>query len=101
MARTLIQRMRQERAALFVQRNWRGLMGRRRYAMKRKEEWAVRLLQRNWRGKAGRESYLAKREERNAAMMLQRISFVLYTVVLSSYSTVSPKVTFGTCRPVS
>ena len=43
MARTLIQRMRQERAALFVQRNWRGLMGRRRYAMKRKEEWAVRL----------------------------------------------------------
>jgi hypothetical protein len=73
MARTLIQRMRQERAALFVQRNWRGLMGRRRYAMKRKEEWAVRLLQRNWRGKSGRESYLAKREQRNAAMMLQRI----------------------------
>jgi DNA-binding response OmpR family regulator len=73
MARTLIQRMRQERAALFIQRNWRGLMGRRRYAMKRKEEWAVRLLQRNWRGKAGREAYLAKREQRNAAMMLQRI----------------------------
>ena len=60
MARTLIQRMRQERAALFVQRNWRGLMGRRRYNLKRKEEWAVRLLQRNWRGKAGRELYLAK-----------------------------------------
>ena len=56
-----------------VQRNWRGLMGRRRYAMKRKEEWAVRLLQRNWRGKSGREAYLAKREKRNAAMMLQRI----------------------------
>ena len=73
MARTLIQRMRQERAALFIQRNWRGLMGRRRYAMKRKEEWAVRLLQRNWRGKSGREAYLAKREQRNAAMMLQRI----------------------------
>ncbi len=73
MARTLIQRMRQERAALFVQRNWRGLVGRRRYAMKRKEEWAVRLLQRNWRGKAGRDAYLAKREERMAATMLQRI----------------------------
>ena len=73
MARTFVQRMREERAALFVQRNWRGMMGRRRYWAKKKEEWAVRIVQRNWRGKAGREVFLQKRKEREAASMVQRI----------------------------
>ena len=73
MARTFVQRMREERAALFVQRNWRGMMGRRRYWAKKKEEWAVRVVQRNWRGKAGREVFLQKRKEREAASMIQRI----------------------------
>ena len=73
MARTMVQRMREERAALFVQRNWRGMMGRRRYWAKKKEEWAVRLLQRNWRGKQGRESFLQKKKERAAAISVQRV----------------------------
>ena len=73
MARTMVQRMREERAALFVQRNWRGMMGRRRYWAKKKEEWAVRLLQRNWRGKQGRETFLQKKKERAAAISVQRV----------------------------
>ena len=73
LARTLILRMRSERAAIFVQRNFRGMQGRREAGRRRKEQWAVRLVQRSYRGKLGRSQYKLAREERRAAMLVQRI----------------------------
>jgi hypothetical protein len=73
MARTMVQRMREQKAALFVQRCWRGARGRKLCAERRKQEWAVRLVQRNWRGHIGREIYLQRRAEEAAAVNLQRV----------------------------
>jgi CheY-like chemotaxis protein/pimeloyl-ACP methyl ester carboxylesterase len=73
MARTMVQRIKMQKAAAFVQRNWRGASGRKRYLEKKQEEWACRLVQRNWRGKAGREIFLQRRLEERSASMLQRI----------------------------
>ena len=73
LARTLVQRMREERAALMLQTAWRGKVGRERLKLRKKEEWASSLVQRNWRGKAGRAIFKQKRKERNAAELVQRI----------------------------
>ena len=73
LARTLVQRMREEKAALLLQTNWRGRVGRERLKMKKREDWACKLVQRNWRGRAGREIFRKKRLANNAAKYLQRI----------------------------
>jgi CheY-like chemotaxis protein/pimeloyl-ACP methyl ester carboxylesterase len=73
MARSMVQKMREQKAVLFIQRVWRGARGRRLFAERRKMEWAVRLLQRNWRGHLGREKYLQRRAEEAAASNMQRV----------------------------
>ena len=73
LARTLVQRMREQKAALFVQRCWRGTQGRRVMSRKKREEWAVRYLQRCWRGRMGRNIFLNRRGEERAARNIQRL----------------------------
>jgi CheY-like chemotaxis protein/pimeloyl-ACP methyl ester carboxylesterase len=73
MARMMVQKMREQKAGLFIQRCWRGARGRRMFAERRKQEWAIRLVQRNWRGHLGREKYLQRRAEEAAAVNMQRV----------------------------
>lgn len=72
LARTLTIRMRQTRAALYIQRNWRGKVARRKFTGKRKKDWAIRLVQRSWRGRQGRQMYQVLRTRRRAAIIIQR-----------------------------
>ena len=73
LARTMVTRMRQVRAVLFIQRNWRGRMARRKYYGKQAMDWAVRLVQRQWRGRTGRGVYQAMRRKRLAVISIQKV----------------------------
>ena len=70
LTRTLVARMRQQRAALNMQRWWRGCMGRALVAVKRREHWAAHVVQRYWRGYAGRGlAWRMQLEERSARLV--------------------------------
>jgi CheY-like chemotaxis protein/alpha-beta hydrolase superfamily lysophospholipase len=73
MARTLVERMREQKAAMFLQRVYRGARGRRLFAERKNQEWAVRMVQRNWRGHMGRAIFLQRRAEEAGATTIQRI----------------------------
>ncbi|EQC39623.1 hypothetical protein SDRG_03054 [Saprolegnia diclina VS20] len=73
-ARTLARRVAQHKAALRIQRIYRGSKGRVLAAIRRKEDWAVRLVQRAWRGKAGRDVYALRKLQRASAIAIQAIA---------------------------
>lgn len=73
LTRTLVARMRQQRAALDMQRWWRGCIGRRVALQRKRELWAVRVVQRYWRGFKGRAIGLRMKLERQAALKIQRM----------------------------
>lgn len=72
LARTLVSRMRQQRAALDAQRWWRGCLARKAAKIARKEMWAARVVQRYWRGFQGRSATSRMQSERRAAQVIQR-----------------------------
>ncbi|OQR88276.1 hypothetical protein ACHHYP_06976 [Achlya hypogyna] len=73
-ARTLARRMARHKAALCIQRIYRGAKGREKAAARRKEDWAVRLVQRAWRGKVGRDAFALARAQRAAAVAIQAVA---------------------------
>ena len=73
LARTLVQRMRQKRAALFIQTRWRSKLSKDELRKRKKEDWACRLVQRNWRGKTGRSLFNEKKRQTNAARNMQKV----------------------------
>ncbi|KDO31888.1 hypothetical protein SPRG_03104 [Saprolegnia parasitica CBS 223.65] len=73
-ARTLAHRVAQHKAALRIQRVYRGCKGRVLAAIRRKEDWAVRLVQRAWRGKAGRDIYALRKRQRASAIAIQAVA---------------------------
>ncbi|OQR95077.1 hypothetical protein THRCLA_08026 [Thraustotheca clavata] len=72
-ARTLAHRMTMNKAALMIQRIYRGAKGRERYRIRKKEDWAVRLVQRAWRGKQGRDAFAQAKAEHLAAIRIESI----------------------------
>ena len=73
MAKTLINRVRREKAANIIQRCVRGSLGRKIYRMKKKELWAARFVQRTLRGHNARCISYSKRMERNAQINVARM----------------------------
>lgn len=73
MAKTMINRVRKEKAAMFIQRCMRGSLERKMYRMKKKELWAARFVQRTLRGHNARCISYSKRMERNAQINVARM----------------------------
>lgn len=73
LTRTLVSRMRQQRAALDVQRWTRGCFGRAKAKHRKKQRWAVLVLQRCWRGFSGRALSDKMKREKVAAERIQRM----------------------------
>ena len=57
----IIKKLREERAAQYIQRCYRGWKGRLAFLERMRLVWAAQLVQRNWRGHAGREQFLRRR----------------------------------------
>jgi hypothetical protein len=73
LTRTLVSRMRQQRAALDLQRWTRGCFGRAKAKHRKKQRWAVLVLQRCWRGYSGRALSDKMKREKAAAERIQRM----------------------------
>ena len=73
MAKTMINRVRREKAANIIQCCTRGCLGRKIYRMKKKELWAARFVQRTLRGHNARCISYSKRMERNAQINVARM----------------------------
>ncbi|GMH55632.1 hypothetical protein TrST_g11590 [Triparma strigata] len=69
----IIKKLREERAAQYIQRCYRGWKGRLEFLEKMRLVWAAQLVQRNWRGHAGREQFLRRRIESGAITHIQRV----------------------------
>ena len=69
----VFQRLRRERAILFVQRAWRGHRGRKEFMKQMRRVWASMVIQRAYRGYASRGFFLLLRTMHAAAGQIQRI----------------------------
>jgi len=69
----LAQRLREQRAALYIQRVYRGWKGRLRFLERIRMLWAAQLLQRNYRGHMSRKRFLELRRKHAAAQHMQRV----------------------------
>eukprot|EP01041_Mallomonas_annulata_P008252 gene8252-16970_t len=72
LAKKYVENLRRRRAALTIQRYFRGWLGRCRFLEQARRIWAAQLIQRTWRGYAGRLHALQKRIEIAAAVTVQR-----------------------------
>jgi hypothetical protein len=72
LSRTLVARMRQQRAALDMQRWFRGCQGRGKARFRKKQLWAARVVQRYYRGHKGRAEKDKIRRMKKSATDLQR-----------------------------
>lgn len=73
MAKTMMNRVRKEKAATKIQRCMRGSMGRKLFRLKKKEVWAARFVQRTLRGHRARCVSYSKRMEKNAQINVARM----------------------------
>lgn len=73
MAKTMVKRVRKEKAIMFIQRCMRGSHGRKVYRFKKKELWAARFVQRTLRGHRGRCVSYSMRMEKNAQIIVARM----------------------------
>jgi len=73
LARTLVHKLRCEKAALVLQSKWRQKLAQNEVDYRRQELWACRLVQRCWRGRLGRVEFNEKRDQTSAALHMQRI----------------------------
>jgi len=73
LARNLVKNIRRKRAALTIQRIFRGWKGRRRFFHQAKRLWAAIIIARTWRGYAARKWYFLTRLKIAAAANIQRI----------------------------
>ncbi|KAL3782241.1 hypothetical protein HJC23_000304 [Cyclotella cryptica] len=73
MAKTMMGRVRKEKAAMFIQRHFRGSLGRNIYRMKKKQLWAARFVQRTLRGHRGRCVSYSMRMEKRAQVNVARM----------------------------
>lgn len=73
MAKTMMLRLKKQKAATVIQSYTRGIFGRRIYQQKKRELWAAMLVQRAIRGHSGRCISYQKRMERKAQINLARM----------------------------
>ena len=73
MAKTMLGRIKKEKAAIVIQRCTRGIFGRKIYRQMKKELWAAMLVQRAVRGHSGRCTSYQKRMERRAQVNVARM----------------------------
>ena len=74
LAWTIVRRLREARAAAFIQRLYRGWKGRLGFLDHMRLIWASQVVQRAWRGFAGRKFFLLLRRMHAAAAHIQRIA---------------------------
>ena len=72
LARTLTRKLREQKAALFFQRHWRGYICRAEAETRRQEQWAAGMVQRRWRGLTGRRNFEMRVEREDAIGKVQR-----------------------------
>ena len=72
LARTLTRKLREDKAARFFQRHWRGYICRAEAETRRQEQWAANMLQRRWRGVTGRRNFEMRVEREDAIGKVQR-----------------------------
>jgi len=73
LAWTIVRRLREARAAAFIQRLYRGWKGRLGFLDHMRLIWAAQVVQRGWRGFAGRKFFSLLRRMHAAAAHIQRI----------------------------
>lgn len=72
-ARQLVKGIRRRKAAIVIQRNFRGWLGRCAFLDQARRIWATLLLQRSWRGYVGRRFYFMLRLRIAASANIQRL----------------------------
>jgi CheY-like chemotaxis protein/predicted nucleic acid-binding Zn-ribbon protein len=73
LARNMVKNIRKKRAALTIQRVFRGWKGRRKFFHQARRLWGAIILQRTWRGYAARKWYFFTRLKIAAAANIQRV----------------------------
>ena len=62
LAWSIVRRLREERAAIYIQRLYRGWRGRLEFLERMRSVWAAQVVQRSWRGFAGRKFFALLRQ---------------------------------------
>lgn len=73
LARNLAKNIRRKRAAMIIQRSFRGWLGRCKFLSQARRIWATLVIQRTWRGYLGRRLYFMMRVRVAAAAHIQRV----------------------------
>ena len=73
MAKTMMARLKRQTSANFIQRCFRGMIGRLIFMGKQKELWAAKLVQRMYRGSIGRQTSYYQRVIRKSQIHIARI----------------------------
>ncbi|CAM9154605.1 unnamed protein product [Discosporangium mesarthrocarpum] len=73
LAYQMAQGLRGDRAALHIQRTFRGWQGRLRFLERLRSVWAAQIVQRNWRGHASRRWFDLLRRQQAACGHIQRV----------------------------